>query len=77
MGVSYTTHFLKSRGGVIKNNFPEYRTKQVNIFAQRNVFYTLFPTNKAKYILYRHISCSGSDTIYSKKLKNNYKKSHF
>ena len=27
-GLSYPTHFLKSRGSVIRNNFLEYRTKQ-------------------------------------------------
>ena len=31
-GLSYTTHFLKSRVSVIRNNFLEYRTKQVTLF---------------------------------------------
>ena len=31
-GLSYPTHFLKSRGGVITNNFDEYGTKQATIF---------------------------------------------
>ena len=47
-GLNYPTHFLKSRGSVIRNNFLEYRTKQATLFAQRNDFYTLFSTNKAK-----------------------------
>ena len=64
-GLSYPTHFLKSRGSVIRNNFLEYRTKQATIFARRNDFDTLFDTNKAKHILNRHFSCSCSDTIYS------------
>ena len=76
-GLSYHTHFLKSRGSVIRNNFPEYRTKQATLFARRNDFYALFATNKAKHILNTHFSCSCSDTIYSKNIKNNRKKSHF
>ena len=28
VGFNYPTHFLKSRGSVIRNNFLEYRTKQ-------------------------------------------------
>ena len=47
-GLSYPTHFLKSRGSVIRNNFLEYRTKQATLFARRNDFYALFATNKAK-----------------------------
>ena len=76
-GLSYPTHFLKSRGSVIRNNFLEYRTKQATMFGRRNDFYTLFATNKAKHILDRHFSCSYSDTIYSKSIKKNRKKSHF
>ena len=76
-GLSYPTHFLKSRGSVIRNNFLEYRTKQATIFARRNDFYALFAINKAKYILNRHLSCFNSDTFYSKSIKKNRKKSHF
>ena len=47
-GLSYPTHFLKIRGSVIRNTFLEYRTKQATHFAQRNDFYALFATNKAK-----------------------------
>ena len=75
-GLSYPTHFLKSRGSVIKNNFLEYRTKQATLFAQRNDFYASFAINKAKHILNRTFSCSCSDTIYSKSIKKNRKKSH-
>ena len=46
-GLSYPTHFCKSRGSVIRNNFLEYRTKQATLFAQRNDFYALVATNKA------------------------------
>ena len=53
-GLSYPTHFLKSRGSVIRNNFLEYRTKQATHFAQRNNFYALFATYKAKHLLIRH-----------------------
>ena len=76
-GLSYPTHFLKSRGSVIRNNFLENRTKLATLFARRNDFYALFATNKAKNILNRHFSCSCSDTIYSKSIKKNRKKSHF
>ena len=65
-GLSYPTHFMKSRGSVIRNNFLEYRTTQAAHFARRNDFYALFATNKAKNILNRHFSCPCSDTIYSK-----------
>ena len=76
-GLSYPTHFLKSRGSVIRNNFLEYRTDQATLFARRNYFYALFATNKAKLMLNRHFSCFCSDTIYSKSIKNKRKKSHF
>ena len=73
-GLSYPTHFLKSMGSVIRNNFLEYRTTQATLFAQRNDLYALFATNKAKNILNRHLSCSCSDIIYSKSIKENRKK---
>ena len=76
-GLSYPTHFLKSRGCLIKNNFLEYRTKQATLFARRNNFYALFAINKAKHTLNRTFSCSCSDTIYSKSIKKNRKKSKF
>ena len=76
-GLSYPTHFLKSRDSVIMNNFLEYRTTQATLFAQGNDLYTLFATNKAKNRLNRHLSCSCSDIIYSKSIKKNRKKSHF
>ena len=75
-GLSYPTHFLKSRGSVIRNNFLEYRTKQATLIAQRIDVYALFFTNKVKHILNRHFSYSCSDTIYSKSIKKNRKKSH-
>ena len=76
-GLSYPIHFLKSRGSVINNNFLENRTKLATLFARRNDFYALFATNKEKHILIRHFSCSCRDTIYSKSIKKNRKKSHF
>ena len=76
-GLSYPTHFLKSRGSVIGNNFLEYRTKQATLFARRNDFYALFATNKAKHKLNGHFSYSCSDTICRKSIKKNRKKSHF
>ena len=75
--LSYPTHFLNSRGSVMRNNFLEYRTKQATLFARRNDFYALFATNKAKYLLNMHFSCSCSDTIYGKSITKNRKKSHF
>ena len=74
-GSSYPTHFLKSMGSVIRNNFLEYRTTQATLFARRNDLYTLFATNKAKNILNRYLSCSCSDIIYRKKYKENSKTS--
>ena len=76
-GLSYPTHFLKSMGSAIRNNFLEYRTTQAILFARRNDLLALFATNKAKNILNRHLSCSCSDIIYSKSIKKNLKKSHF
>ena len=52
-GLSYPTHFLKSRGSVIRNNFLEYRTNKATHFAQRNDYYALLAINKAKHILNR------------------------
>ena len=76
-GLSYPTHFLKSRGSVIRNNFLEYRTNIATHFARRNDYYALLAINKAKHILNRLFSCYCSDTIYSKSIKKNRKKSHF
>ena len=76
-GISYPTHFLKSRGIVIRNNFLENRTKQATLSVRLNDFYALFATNKAKHILNRHFSCSCSGTIYSISIKKNRKESHF
>ena len=72
-GLSYPSHFLKSRGSLTRNNFLKYRTKQATFFARQIDFYALFATNKAKHILNRHFSCSFSDTIYSKSIKKNRK----
>ena len=47
-GLSYPTHFLKSRGSVIRNNFLEYRTNKAIHFARRNNFYALLAINKEK-----------------------------
>ena len=76
-GLSYPTHFCKSRGSVIRNNFLEYRTKQAKLFARRNDFYALFASNKANQLLNRHFSSSCSDTIYCKSVKKIRKKFHF
>ena len=73
-GLSYPTHFLKSRGSVIRNNFLEYKTNKATHFVRRNDFYALFAINKATHILNRLFSCSCSDTIYGKSIKKNRKK---
>ena len=54
-GLSYHIHFLKSRVGVIRNNFPY---KSIFLRDEMFFFYISFDTNKAKYILNMHISCS-------------------
>ena len=76
-GLSYPTHFLKSRGSVNRNIFLEYRTNKVTHFARRNDYYVLLAINKAKHLLNRIFSCSCSYTIYSKSIKKHRKKSHF
>ena len=76
-GLNYPTHFLKTRDSIIRNNFLEYRTKQAKLFPLRNDCYALFAIDKAKHILNKHFSRSCSDTIYSKIIKKNRKKSHF
>ena len=47
-GLSYPTHFLKSRGSVIRNNFLEYRTNKATHFARQNDLYALLAINKGK-----------------------------
>ena len=37
-GLSYPTHFLKSRGSVIRNHFLECRTKQATLFVRQIIF---------------------------------------
>ena len=73
-GLSYPTHFLKSRD---RNNFLEYRPNKATHFAGRNDYYALLAINKAKHILNRLFSRSCSDTISSKSIKKHRKKSHF
>ena len=51
-GLCYPTHFLKSRGSVIRNIFLEYKTNKAAHFALRNYFYTLLAINKAKHVLF-------------------------
>ena len=75
VGLSYPTHFLKSRGSVIRNNLLEYRTNKATHFTRRNNFYASLAINKEKRILNMLFSCSCSDTIYSKSIKKNRKKS--
>ena len=68
-GLSYLAYFLKSKISVIRNIFPKYRTNQVAFLCDKMIFYALIATNKAKHILNRRLSCSCSDTIYSKRIK--------
>ena len=37
-GLSYPTHFCKSRGSVIRNKFLEYRTKQATLLRDEMIF---------------------------------------
>ena len=76
-GLSYPTHFLKSRGSVIRNNFLEYRTNKAAHFVRQNDNYALLAINKATHILNRLFSCSCSDIIYSKSIKKNRKSPYF
>ena len=74
--LSYPTNFLKIGGSDIKNKFIEYRTKQVNEFARRNVFHTLFTTKMQN--LYSLDTFRGSiayDPSYSKSIKKDWEKS--
>ena len=54
-GLSYPTHFLKSGGSIIRNNFLQCRTEKATLFARRNDLHALFATNKAKHILNKHV----------------------
>ena len=76
-GLSYPSHFLKSRGSVIRNNFLEYRTNKATHFARRNDFYALLAINKAEHILNRLFSCPCSDTIHSKRIRKPEKRPVF
>ena len=76
-GLSYPTHFLKSRGSVIRNTFLEYRANEASQFERQNDCFSLLVINKANHILNRLFSCSCSGTIYGKIIKKNRKKSHF
>ena len=76
-GLSYPTHFLKSRGSVIRNNFLVYRTTQAILLRDKMIFMHCSLQIKQKNILNKHLSCSCSDIIYSKSIKKNRKKSHF
>ena len=73
VGLSYPTHFLKSGGSVIRNNFLKYRTNKATHFDRRNECYVFLAINKANHILYRLFSCSCSDTIYGKIIKKDRK----
>ena len=73
MELSNPTHFLKSRGSDVKILFLNTKLNTSSFFALQKVFHTLFATNIAKHIPYRHISCSYSDTIYRKSIKINHK----
>ena len=59
-GLSYPTHFLKSRGSVIRNNFLGYRTNKATHFARRNYCYALLAINKANHLHNRLFSYSCS-----------------
>ena len=79
VGFSYPTHFLKSRGSVISNNFLEYRTNKATHCARRNGYYALLAINKAKHIPNRLFFRAPVVTQFIVKvyMKKNRKKSHF
>ena len=52
-GLSYPTHFLKSRGSVIRNHFLEYRNNKATHFARQNDCYAFSAINKTNNILNR------------------------
>ena len=72
-GLSYPTHFLKSRVVLLGLIFLNTELNKLHFFARRKDFYALFATNKAKHILNLHFSCSCSDTIYSKSINKKRK----
>ena len=76
-GLSYPTHFLKSRVVLLGILFLYHGTKQATFIARQIDFYALFFRNKAKHILNRHFSCSCSDTFYSKSIKKIQKRPFF
>ena len=75
-GLGYPTHFLKSRGNVLRNHFLEYRNNKATHFARRNDLYALLAIYKAKNIL--RLFCVPVVTqLIVKSIKKNLKKSHF
>ena len=51
-GLSYPTHFLKSWGSVIRNNFLEYRTKKATCFRDEMIFmHYLLQMNQNIYLI--------------------------
>ena len=71
-GSSYPTHFLKSRGSTITNNFLKGRAKKaVQLLRDEMIIMHCLLENKAKHILNRNFLSSCSDTIYSKSIKRN------
>ena len=71
-GSNYPTHFLKSRGSTITNNFLKGRAKKaVQLLPDEIIIMHCLLENKAKQILNRNILSSCSDTIYSKSIKRN------
>ena len=70
-GSNYPTHFLKSRGSTITNNFLKDRAKKaVQLLRDEMIIMHCLLENKSKRILNRNFS-SCSDAIYSKSIKRN------
>ena len=64
-GSSYPTHFLKSRGSTITNNFHKGRAKKaVQLLSDEMIIMHCLQENKAKHILNRHFFSSCSDTFF-------------
>ena len=77
-GLSYPTHFLKSRLSTIMNNFLKGRAKKaVQILRDEMIIMHCLLENKAKHILKGHFLSFCSDTIYSKSRGDRGKMIHF
>ena len=77
-GLSYPTHYLKSRDSVIRNNFLECRANKTPHFARRKDCYALLAINKANHILNKLFRAPArTQFIVKVRMNKNRKKSYF